>query len=141
MKILHLSDTHGFHRQLKYLPEADVIVHSGDFTMSGSYDDGEAFIRWFGSLLYRHKIFIAGNHDYYLYEESIVRIDPTIHYLKNSGAEIDGVKFYGVPMFMEDCFSDSQNLLYQKIPDSTDVLITHPSAFLISDIPIKARRH
>lgn len=30
MNILHLSDTHGAHRSLGSLPEADVIVHSGD---------------------------------------------------------------------------------------------------------------
>lgn len=29
MKILHLSDTHGLHKNLRSLPEADVIVHSG----------------------------------------------------------------------------------------------------------------
>ena len=36
MKILHLSDTHGCHRRLRDLPEADVVIHSGDFTMNGS---------------------------------------------------------------------------------------------------------
>ena len=36
MNILHLSDTHGAHRSLGNLPEADVIVHSGDITMNGS---------------------------------------------------------------------------------------------------------
>lgn len=35
MRILHISDTHGCHRHLKNLPEADVIVHSGDITMTG----------------------------------------------------------------------------------------------------------
>ena len=36
MNILHLSDTHGAHRSLCNLPEADVIIHSGDITMNGS---------------------------------------------------------------------------------------------------------
>ena len=36
LKILHLSDTHGVHRRLRDLPEADILVHSGDFTKSGS---------------------------------------------------------------------------------------------------------
>lgn len=35
MKILHLSDTHGCHRQLQNLPEADLIIHSGDFIWPG----------------------------------------------------------------------------------------------------------
>lgn len=36
MHILHLSDTHGCHRLLGNLPEADVVVHSGDFCMVGA---------------------------------------------------------------------------------------------------------
>ena len=44
LRILHLSDTHGVHRRLRDLPDADILVHSGDFTMSGS----EAETRLFG---------------------------------------------------------------------------------------------
>lgn len=36
MKILHLSDNHGCHHRLRDLPEAGVMVHSGDFCMVGS---------------------------------------------------------------------------------------------------------
>ena len=36
LRILHISDTHGVHRRLRDLPDADILVHSGDFTMSGS---------------------------------------------------------------------------------------------------------
>ncbi len=32
MRILHISDTHGQHQQLSDMPEADVIVHSGDIS-------------------------------------------------------------------------------------------------------------
>ena len=35
-KILHISDTHGCHHKLHDLPDADILVHSGDFTMNGS---------------------------------------------------------------------------------------------------------
>ena len=28
-------------------------------------------------------------------------LDDNVHYLRNSGVEIDGVKFYGVPMLMD----------------------------------------
>ena len=36
MKILHLSDTHGKHLELPPLPDADIVIHSGDFTFAGS---------------------------------------------------------------------------------------------------------
>ena len=38
MNILHLSDTHGAHRSLGSIPEADVIVHSGDIARVKHYD-------------------------------------------------------------------------------------------------------
>lgn len=63
MKILHISDTHNHHRQLQDLPAADVIVHSGDFTMVGTEAEVIDFMEWFCALPYKHKVFIAGNHD------------------------------------------------------------------------------
>lgn len=37
MIILPLSDTHSQHRRLTRLSDADILVHSGDFTMNGDY--------------------------------------------------------------------------------------------------------
>ena len=56
-----------------------------------------------------------------------------MHQLSNSGIEIDGVKFYGVPMFLEDCITERQSRNYAKIPSNTDVLITHSPAYGILD--------
>jgi len=46
LRILHISDTHGAHRRLMALPEADVLVHSGDFTMNGSEAEALDFLEW-----------------------------------------------------------------------------------------------
>lgn len=108
MTILHLSDTHSQHRRLTELPDADILVHSGDFTMNGSEQEAIDFMDWLCDLPYPHKIFICGNHDACLYRAKIDGLDENVHYLCNSGVVIDGVKFYGVPMFMEDCISDRQ---------------------------------
>lgn len=133
MKILHLSDTHNCHHRLRDLPEADVVVHSGDFCMVGTEQEAIDFLNWFCDLSYKHKIFICGNHDDCLYEANIDGLDNNVHYLCNSGIEIDGVKFYGVSMFLEDCITDRQSLNYANIPDDTDVLITHSPAYGILD--------
>ena len=133
MNILHLSDTHGAHRSLGRLPEADVIVHSGDITMNGSSSEALDFMRWFSALPYAHKIFVAGNHDACLYGAVIDGLDPNCHYLCNSSVEIDGVTFYGVSMFMEDCSSGRQKEFYEMIPDGVDVLITHAPPYGILD--------
>ena len=134
MKILHLSDTHGCHHRLQNLPEADVVVHSGDFCMVGSEQEAIDFVNWFCDLPYAHKILICGNHDVCLYGADIDGLDDNVHYLCNSGIEIDGLKFYGVPMFMGDCISDRQSRNYAKIPSDTDILITHSPAYGILDL-------
>ena len=133
MKILHLSDTHGCHHRLRDLPEADVVVHSGDFCMVGTEAEAIDFLNWFCDLPYSHKIFICGNHDDCLYGANIGGLDANVHYLCNSGMEIDGVKFYGVPMFMGDCITDRQSRNIAHIPADTDVLITHTPPYGILD--------
>ena len=133
MKILHLSDTHGAHHLLRNLPEADVVVHSGDFCMNGEEREALDFLNWFCALPYRHKIFICGNHDDCLYGANIDGLPDNVHYLCNSGIEIDGLKFYGVPMFLEDCVTDRQSRNYAAIPEDTDILVTHSPAYGILD--------
>lgn len=124
--ILHLSDTHGQHKNLKSLPEADVIVHSGDFTFAGSEEEAYDFMNWFCNLPYKHKIFIAGNHDMCMYgADHIDGLSRNVHYLYNNSVVIDGIKFYGIPMFMEDCMDGNLDVFINNIPDDTDVLITH----------------
>ena len=56
MRILHLSDTHSQHRQLKNLPKADLIIHSGDASENGTESEILDFLDWFCDLDYRHKI-------------------------------------------------------------------------------------
>lgn len=134
MRILHLSDTHGSHHRLRELLDADIVVHSGDFCMIGEEREALDFLNWFCDLPYRHKIFICGNHDDCLYGANIDGLDDNVHYLCNSGIEIDGVRFYGVPMFYEDCVSPQQDRNYANIPDDTDVLITHSPVYGILDL-------
>ena len=55
MTILHLSDTHGLHRQMEYLPLADVAVHSGDFCEEGTVEEVEDFVEWFASLPHKYR--------------------------------------------------------------------------------------
>ena len=54
MLILHLSDTHSKHQELRNLPPADIIIHSGDITIAGSENEVMDFIQWFGALFQAH---------------------------------------------------------------------------------------
>lgn len=135
MTILHLSDTHGQHRKLTELPQADIAVHSGDFTFAGSEEEAYDFIEWFCDLPCRHKLFISGNHDMCMYGAgSIEGLPEDVHYLCNSGIELEGVSFFGVPMFMEDVRAGRLTKMVAGIPADTQVLITHQPPFGIGDV-------
>jgi len=64
--IVHLSDTHCHHRDIS-LPEGDLLVHTGDFSNSGSDAEFKSFNRWLGDIKhkYRYGVYVVlGNHDY-----------------------------------------------------------------------------
>lgn len=91
MKILHLSDTHSKHRSLQNLPSADIVIHSGDVSFAGSEDEIMDFMKWFGALPYKYKIFIAGNHDDCLFGANIDGLPENCFYLCNSEITIEGL--------------------------------------------------
>ena len=99
MTIAFLSDTHGKHHELKNLPQADMLIHAGDLSRNGTEEEITDFIEWFGTLNYRHKIFIAGNHDDCLDGAGIEETPHNCYYLCNSGIEIEGVKIWGIRSF------------------------------------------
>ena len=124
MRILHLSDTHGLHHQISDLPEADVIVHSGDISHNGTESEVLDFLNWFIGLPYPHKIFVTGNHDLCLWDaEFIEDLPANVHFLQDGGCEIDGVKFFGL----------AYNHPEELIPDDTDIVVTHEPPVMILD--------
>lgn len=144
MKILFVSDTHGQHRKLKNLPKANMLIHAGDISKRGEDHEIEDFIHWFTKQEFEHKIFIAGNHDFYFEDVTIRQIQrmlsPNTHYLCDSGVTIDGVNFWGSPItptFFNWAFNRDRgrNILkhWEKIPLDTDVLITHGPPYGILD--------
>jgi len=60
MKIITISDTHGFHKLIpkSWLRKADTIIHSGDITSAGYIEEIKNFLVWFDKLDYDNKIFI-----------------------------------------------------------------------------------
>ena len=137
LKFLCLSDTHGHHDDIQ-LPAADVLLHTGDFTMRGRIEEIEDFNNWLGTLPYEHKIVIAGNHDKgldkVLKKENAVdghTILSNCTYLEDEEITIGGYKIYGspwVPQFGYWGFMKSRaslNETWDKIPIDTDILLTH----------------
>lgn len=136
MKLVFISDTHGKHDELD-IPQGDVLVHCGDMTGRDSVAEVSRFSHWFRSQPHRHKVIIAGNHDWLFQREPslakslLTSGDDQCHYLQDSEVTIEGVKFYGSPWqpeFYNWAFNLPRGTLHEKwdlIPEDTDVLITH----------------
>lgn len=145
MKILFISDTHGQYRKLKNLPQADLLIHSGDVSRRGEDHEIEDFIRWFSQLDFQYKIYIAGNHDFYFEDETVNRVQKmlpqNIYYLCDTGVTIEGFSFWGSPItptFFNWAFNRDRGKeiakYWNKIPENTDILITHGPPFGILDL-------
>ena len=150
MKFVAISDTHGQHRSLK-LPNGDVIIHAGDISKRGHPIEMEDFLDWFSNLNFKYKIFVAGNHDFFLEQAhpSIVKqmIPKGVVYLNDSSCQIGDVKFWGSPVtpwFNNWAFNRERGAEIQQhwdlIPDDTDILITHGPPFGILDKTVDGER-
>jgi predicted phosphohydrolase len=143
MRIIAVADTHTFHDDLKVWPPGDVFIHAGDLLRGGSLEQLRTVVPWLHSLPYRHKIVVAGNHDWCFVcepEQAIALLGPDIIYLQDSGTTIEGVRFWGSPW--QPAYNDwAFNLprgpaLAEKwglIPEDTQVLITHGPPLGIGD--------
>lgn len=124
MKILHISDTHNKHHEISTMPEADVLVHTGDLSEYGTEEEVLSALEWLISLPYRHKVFVAGNHDLCLYDaENIEGLPDNVHFLHNGGVVINDVFFYGVT------FTNP----YVEYERPIDVLLSHEPPLGILD--------
>jgi hypothetical protein len=134
IRIVCISDTHGQHSRLR-VPKGDILIHAGDFMAFGdSPKEVTDFNRWVGQQMHRHKVVIAGNHDW-LFERhpgAARALLTNAIYLENSGTELDGLKFWGSPVqpaFNNWAFNVNRGvairLYWKMIPEGTDILVTH----------------
>lgn len=144
MRIIATSDTHERHSGL-VVPDGDVFIHAGDFTMHGDPVRVDSFNVWLGRLPHKHKIVIAGNHDrsfeipdadrQLMRQYGQERLSNATHYLLHSGCEIEGKTFWGspyTPFFHSDYwkfhYDPAMVGTWNTIPENLDVLITHGPA-------------
>jgi Icc-related predicted phosphoesterase len=137
------------HRKLE-LPEADLLIHAGDFTFLGELKAVEDFNDWLGEIASKYKygaVVIAGNHELTFDPEHKKYISDTKHlltncrYLEHEVIEINGFKIFGspwTPWFHGWAFNydRAQAFRYwEAVPLDTHILITHGPPLAILDKP------
>lgn len=124
VRIICISDTHN---ATPGLPPGDILIHAGDLTARGTFDEVQAQLRWLSSQSHTHKVVIAGNHDFILDESSETKFLSRegisaaerkkldwngLHYLQNEAVALElpsaageqqvrRVKIYGSPLTPE----------------------------------------
>lgn len=140
MRIVCISDTHSRHDAIT-IPDGDVLVHAGDATGRGKRAEIEAFDAWLGKLPHKHKVVIAGNHDFAFERDAQARTwIRHATYLQDEEITVAGLRIYGSPWqprFFDWAFNLDRGRqlgeVWAKIPAGLDVLLTHGPPFGILD--------
>jgi len=151
---MFLSDTHGRHLEITELygelPYVDIIVHSGDCTRYGEFEETDLFMNWFSKQNAKHKVLVAGNHDFVLQQMDrrnwLLANNYGVTYLEDSFININGLGIYGSPwspVFGMWAFMKHRNAeldeVWQKVPtDGTvDLLVTHTPRYGRFDVSVR----
>lgn len=132
--VVVISDTHNRHRRLPALPDGDILVHAGDFTLGGTQKEILDFNDWLKEQPHAYKIVVPGNHDIEFYESwhfARSLLSAADFVLNDKGVEVMGKKFWGSPWtpnfgdwaFMYD--EREAEARWAQIPGGLDMLITH----------------
>lgn len=142
MRIVIISDTHERHQAFPPL-EGDVLIHCGDMfeLMDTAGMRLEDMDRWFGEQRFDLVLCTGGNHDIDL-ELALERHPQPFSnavYLQDEGCRYGNLLFWGapwVPQLAGHAFyadEDTLNERWARIPEDTDVLITHTPPASILD--------
>jgi Icc-related predicted phosphoesterase len=149
MRIVFISDTHGCHRKIE-IPDGDILVHAGDCMHRGKLEELHDLNAWFGKLPHTHKVLIPGNHDWALEQDynlckTMMSNCITLH---EEAAEVCGLHFYGSawsPRFCNWAFNADRGAqlktIWSRIPDNTDVLVTHGPPSGVLDVVERGGSH
>lgn len=150
-KLVCVSDTHNQMSQIK-VPEGDIFIHCGDWTMLGEQQEIMKFGNEIRKLKHKYKIIIPGNHDITFdpshpkHHKDVLKwlnMDSDTILLINESATIAGIDFLGVSLIseifnpyrvwgFESTFKKRYNF-YNSITKSPTILISHSPPLHILD--------
>jgi Icc-related predicted phosphoesterase len=142
IQLVLLADVHGQYRKIE-IPDGDIAIFAGDLLLNGELPDVEDLNAYLGTLPHKHKIVIAGNHDYCMERDPGISRSLLTNglYLQDQAVTLMGIKFYGspwTPEFMNTAFNlprgEALKQKWDLIPPDTEVLITHGPPYGFGDL-------
>lgn len=133
VRVVAMSDSHNLHRRVE-IPPGDILLHAGDITAQGDLKDLADFDAFLGTLPHRHKIVIAGNHDFCFEQDpgAAQALMRNAIYLEDAAVTVEGIKIYGSPWqpwFYDWAFNlprgEALREKWALIPEDVDILVTH----------------
>lgn len=166
MKVTAISDMHGIYKSYT-IPESDILCICGDIVPLRIQSSTESSIKWFAEEFLPwcveqpvdHVYFIAGNHDWFLQRTSLNMINKyceiygkgKVTYLIDQAAkyEKDGQTYniYGTPWCHQFGYwafmipDDEMREKFKKIPENTDILLSHDAPFGRTDLLMQSPYH
>lgn len=151
MRITVLSDTHNCHKNINLEP-CDILIHCGDATTYGTWEEAYDFFKWFDIQLAYYKIFVPGNHDRFMEGFGDFMVG-SILILTNNIITVNGLKICASSFFSrpkrilteERSEHDSFRVLFTKTKErikmeNCDIRITHSPPYGILDKVNNSRR-
>ncbi|PGH15833.1 hypothetical protein AJ79_02214 [Helicocarpus griseus UAMH5409] len=154
IKVVCVADTHNTQQDL---PPGDLLVHAGDLSQYGTFDEIQKQLNWLSAQPHKFKVAIAGNHDLLL-DADFCNTHPdreledgreTAYKFTNNSVELEfddtgrKVKIFGSPLtprFGNFAFqydrAEAEAGVWERlgIPRDTDILLMHgPPAGLLDD--------
>lgn len=105
MKVVVISDTHLRHTSVN-IPTCDLLVHAGDFSNRGNWNDINEFIYWMKAQPTKHRLLVPGNHDLVCENEFLAVRD----HFKQSGILFERENLVFVDNLMVFCYSDTPEI-------------------------------
>lgn len=97
IRVVCISDTHNSRPEL---PPGDILIHAGDLTENGSFDEIQRELRWLSSQPHRYKVLVAGNHDVLL-DEKFIEGHPERRY---GTSQKKGDLYWGSVIYLQNSF-------------------------------------
>lgn len=145
MRIVMFSDTHG-HFDIE-IPDGDVLIFAGDLGRTGTILELAEFNKKLGDLPHKHKIVIAGNHDFMFDEHKDLSKNLLTNavYLEHQSYQIDDIKIFASPYHPKiwgkfELEREELYPLWDMIPNDTEILITHGPPYGIRDRSVRGHK-